>query len=236
MKENSKTGRSIERGPGDQSTRASRDPLPPRWLTDATIRLWTSSSADACGGRGPGIGLSPDLSISCCTSGLGLSRGQRTCTLEGKRAVNGRTGPLAQELKSRALQRSFRAASEARSVAPRIEAKGHGFSRRQLEPHPAFSDDRGLDKGAPAHGAGRDIISLSAGEPDFDTPQNIKEAAKRALDAGRTEYTDVDGIPELKTAIAAKFKRDNGLDYKPSQVSVGTGGKQVLYNALLATR
>jgi aspartate aminotransferase len=82
---------------------------------------------------------------------------------------------------------------------------------------------------------GRDIISLSAGEPDFDTPQNIKEAAKRALDAGRTKYTDVDGIPELKTAIAAKFKRENGLDYNSSQVTVGTGGKQVLYNALLAT-
>ncbi len=83
--------------------------------------------------------------------------------------------------------------------------------------------------------AGRDIISLSAGEPDFDTPQNIKDAAKSALDAGKTKYTDVDGIPELKAAIAAKFKRENGLDYKPSQVSVGTGGKQVLYNALLAT-
>ena len=83
--------------------------------------------------------------------------------------------------------------------------------------------------------AGRDIISLSAGEPDFDTPQNIKEAAKRALDEGRTKYTDVDGIPELKAAIVAKFKRENGLDYKASQVSVGTGGKQVLYNALLAT-
>ncbi len=83
--------------------------------------------------------------------------------------------------------------------------------------------------------AGRDIISLSAGEPDFDTPQNIKDAAKRALDEGKTKYTDVDGIPELKAAIAAKFKRDNNLDYKPSQVSVGTGGKQVLYNALLAT-
>lgn len=82
---------------------------------------------------------------------------------------------------------------------------------------------------------GRDIISLSAGEPDFDTPANIKEAAKRALDAGKTKYTDVDGIPELKAAIAAKFKRENGLDYKTSQVSVGTGGKQVLYNALLAT-
>ena len=82
---------------------------------------------------------------------------------------------------------------------------------------------------------GRDIISLSAGEPDFDTPQNIKDAAKRALDEGKTKYTDVDGIPELKAAIVAKFKRDNGLIYKPSQVSVGTGGKQVLYNALLAT-
>lgn len=83
--------------------------------------------------------------------------------------------------------------------------------------------------------AGRDIISLSAGEPDFDTPQNIKDAAKKALDEGKTKYTDVDGIAELKTAICAKFKRDNHLDYKPSQVSVGTGGKQVLYNALLAT-
>lgn len=82
---------------------------------------------------------------------------------------------------------------------------------------------------------GRDIVSLSAGEPDFETPQNIKDAAVRALAAGKTRYTDVDGIPELKAAIVAKFKRDNKLDYKPSQVSVGTGGKQVLYNALLAT-
>ena len=82
---------------------------------------------------------------------------------------------------------------------------------------------------------GRDIISLSAGEPDFDTPENIKLAAIKALKEGRTKYTDVDGIPELKAAIVAKFKRDNKLDYKPSQVSVGTGGKQVLYNALLAT-
>jgi aspartate aminotransferase len=82
---------------------------------------------------------------------------------------------------------------------------------------------------------GRDIVSLSAGEPDFDTPQNIKDAVKKALDQGKTKYTDVDGIPELKAAICAKFKRENNLDYKPAQVSVGTGGKQVLYNALLAT-
>ena len=82
---------------------------------------------------------------------------------------------------------------------------------------------------------GRDIVSLSAGEPDFETPQNIKDAIKRALDEGKTRYTDVDGIPELKAAICAKFKRENHLDYKPAQVSVGTGGKQVLYNALLAT-
>jgi aspartate aminotransferase len=82
---------------------------------------------------------------------------------------------------------------------------------------------------------GRDVISLSAGEPDFDTPQNIKQAAVRALAEGKTKYTDVDGIPELKAAIVAKFRRENELEYKPSQVSVGTGGKQVLYNALIAT-
>ncbi|MCB1521860.1 MAG: pyridoxal phosphate-dependent aminotransferase [Hyphomicrobiaceae bacterium] len=83
--------------------------------------------------------------------------------------------------------------------------------------------------------AGRDIISLGAGEPDFDTPENVKNAIKAALDKGATKYTDVDGIPELKAAIVAKFARDNDLAYKPSQISVGTGGKQVLYNALLAT-
>ena len=82
---------------------------------------------------------------------------------------------------------------------------------------------------------GRDIIGLAAGEPDFDTPQNIKDAAVAAIQAGKTKYTDVDGIPELKDAIVAKFKRENGLDYKRSQISVGTGGKQVLFNALLAT-
>jgi aspartate aminotransferase len=82
---------------------------------------------------------------------------------------------------------------------------------------------------------GRDIIALSAGEPDFDTPDNIKEAAVKAMRAGKTKYTDVDGIPELKAAIVAKFMRENGLEYRTSQVSVGTGGKQVIYNALLAT-
>ncbi|MFK8250678.1 pyridoxal phosphate-dependent aminotransferase [Ancylobacter terrae] len=83
--------------------------------------------------------------------------------------------------------------------------------------------------------AGRDIIALSAGEPDFETPENIKEAAIAAIRRGETRYTAVDGIPELKAAIVAKFKRENGLDYKPNQVSVGTGGKQVLFNALVAT-
>ncbi len=82
---------------------------------------------------------------------------------------------------------------------------------------------------------GKDVIGLGAGEPDFDTPQNIKDAGKRAIDAGKTKYTAVDGIAELKQAICAKFKRDNGLDYDPAQVTVGTGGKQVLYNALMAT-
>lgn len=83
--------------------------------------------------------------------------------------------------------------------------------------------------------AGKDVIGLGAGEPDFDTPDPIKDAAKAAMDAGQTKYTAVDGTPELKAAIAAKFKRDNALDYTPAQISVGTGGKQVLYNALMAT-
>jgi len=83
--------------------------------------------------------------------------------------------------------------------------------------------------------AGRDVIGLGAGEPDFDTPQNIKDAAKRAIDAGKTKYTAVDGIPELKAAICTKFLLENGLTYTPSQVTVGTGGKQILYNALMAT-
>ncbi|MGJ8546966.1 MAG: pyridoxal phosphate-dependent aminotransferase [Sulfitobacter sp.] len=83
--------------------------------------------------------------------------------------------------------------------------------------------------------AGHDVIGLGAGEPDFDTPQHIKDAAIAAINAGKTKYTAVDGIPELKQAICAKFKRDNGLDYTPAQVSVSSGGKQVLYNALMAT-
>ena len=90
-------------------------------------------------------------------------------------------------------------------------------------------------KAAVLKAEGRDIIALSAGEPDFDTPDNIKEAAIAAIRRGETKSTAVDGIPQLKQAIVAKFKRENGLDYKVSQVSVGTGGKQVLYNALLAT-
>jgi aspartate aminotransferase len=82
---------------------------------------------------------------------------------------------------------------------------------------------------------GRDVINLGAGEPDFDTPDFIKAAAKAAMDAGKTKYTPVDGTPELKDAIIAKFKRDNGLAYTREQVTVGTGGKQVLFNALMAT-
>ena len=90
-------------------------------------------------------------------------------------------------------------------------------------------------KAAELKRAGKDVIGLGAGEPDFDTPQNIKDAAIAAIHAGKTKYTAPDGIPELKEAICAKLKRDNGLDYTPAQVSVGTGGKQILYNALMAT-
>src|SRR5438309_8355859 len=92
------------------------------------------------------------------------------------------------------------------------------------------------DKARALKAAGRDVIGLGAGEPDFDTPENIKRAAIKAIEGGKAaKYTAVDGIAELKAAIARKFKRENGLDYKPSQIIVGTGGKQVLYNALVAT-
>ena len=82
---------------------------------------------------------------------------------------------------------------------------------------------------------GRDVIGLGAGEPDFDTPANIIEAAYKAMKEGKTRYTPVPGVPELREAICAKFKRDNKLDYTPDQVTVGCGGKQVIYNAMMAT-
>ncbi|WP_208435887.1 pyridoxal phosphate-dependent aminotransferase [Bartonella phoceensis] len=82
---------------------------------------------------------------------------------------------------------------------------------------------------------GRNVIALSAGEPDFDTPDNIKNAAIEAIQRGETKYTPISGIPELRQAIAAKFKRENNLTYQPEQIIVGTGGKQILFNALMAT-
>jgi aspartate aminotransferase len=83
--------------------------------------------------------------------------------------------------------------------------------------------------------AGEKVIGLGAGEPDFDTPENVKAAAIKAIQDGKTKYTDVDGIPELKQAICAKFERENGLIYKPSQINVSPGGKPVIYNAFVAT-
>jgi len=92
------------------------------------------------------------------------------------------------------------------------------------------------DKARALKQAGRDVIGLGAGEPDFDTPDNIKQAAIKAIESGKaSKYTAVDGIPELKAAVSRKFKRENNLDYKSSQIIIGTGGKQVLYNALMAT-
>jgi aspartate aminotransferase len=83
--------------------------------------------------------------------------------------------------------------------------------------------------------AGKDVIALSAGEPDFDTPEHVKQAAIRAMAEGKTKYTNIDGIPELKEAVAAKFRRDNGLEVTAVDCFVGSGGKQIIFNALLAT-
>src|ERR1700739_1534748 len=82
---------------------------------------------------------------------------------------------------------------------------------------------------------GKNVISLSQGEPDFDTPRNVKDAAIRAIEAGETKYTDVAGTPALRKAVAQKFKRDSGIDYKPEEIITSTGGKQVIFNAMLAT-
>src|SRR6188768_3570676 len=103
----------------------------------------------------------------------------------------------------------------------------------RIKPSPTIAV---TDKARALKQAGRDVIGLGAGEPDFDTPDNIKQAAIKAIESGRaSKYTAVDGIPELKAAVSRKFKRENNLEYKPSQIIIGTGGKQVLYNALMAT-
>src|ERR1700742_2321456 len=103
----------------------------------------------------------------------------------------------------------------------------------RIKPSPTIAV---TDKARALKQAGRDVIGLGAGEPDLDTPDNIKQAAIEAIKSGRaSKYPAVDGIPELKAAVSRKFKRENELDYKPSQIIIGTGGKQVLYNALIAT-
>src|SRR5438067_9692400 len=91
----------------------------------------------------------------------------------------------------------------------------------RIQPSPTIAV---TNKARELKAAGRDVIGLGAGEPDFDTPDNIKEAAIKAIRDGKTKYTAVDGIPELKAAIVAKFKRENGIEYKTSEISVGTGG------------
>jgi aspartate aminotransferase len=102
----------------------------------------------------------------------------------------------------------------------------------RIKPSPTIAVTQ---KAAELKAAGRDVIGLGAGEPDFDTPDHIKAAAKAAIDRGETKYTAVAGTLELRRTISAKLKRDNGLDYAPEQITVGCGGKQTLYNALVAT-
>ena len=103
---------------------------------------------------------------------------------------------------------------------------------KRIKPSPTIAVTQ---KAKELKASGKDIIGLGAGEPDFDTPDNIKEAAIKAIKDGDTKYTAVDGTPTLKNAIIKKFKRENNLDYKLDQITVGTGGKQVIYNAIMAT-
>ena len=105
-------------------------------------------------------------------------------------------------------------------------------SLKRIKPSPTIAVSQ---KARELKAAGKDVIGLGAGEPDFDTPDNIKKAAIDAINKGETKYTAVDGTPTLKKAIVDKFKRENNLDYLPEQISVGTGGKQIIFNAILAT-
>jgi len=105
-------------------------------------------------------------------------------------------------------------------------------SLKRIKPSPTLAVTQ---KARELKAAGKDIIGLGAGEPDFDTPENIKRAAIDSINRGETKYTAVDGTPKLKAAIVNKFKRENNLSYESKQISVGTGGKQIIYNAMMAT-
>ena len=105
-------------------------------------------------------------------------------------------------------------------------------SLKRIKPSPTIAVTQ---KARELKAAGKDVIGLGAGEPDFDTPENIKQAAINAINRGDTKYTAVDGTPDLKKAIVNKFKRENNLEYSTNEITVGTGGKQVIYNALMAT-
>ena len=105
-------------------------------------------------------------------------------------------------------------------------------SLKRIKPSPTMAV---TSKAREMRAAGKDVIGLGAGEPDFDTPDNIKKAAIKAIRQGDTKYTAVDGTPALKKAVQKKFKRENNLKFKLNEISVGTGGKQVLYNAFMAT-
>ena len=105
-------------------------------------------------------------------------------------------------------------------------------SLKKIKPSPTIAVTQ---KARELKAAGKDVIGLGAGEPDFDTPDNIKEAAIKAINEGDTKYTAVDGTPALKKAIVEKFKKENNLDYATDQITVGAGGKHVIYNAMMAT-
>ena len=105
-------------------------------------------------------------------------------------------------------------------------------SLKRIKPSPTLAASQ---KARELKAVGKDVIGLGAGEPDFDTPDNIKKAAIEAINKGETKYTAVDGTPALKKAIINKFRKENNLDYLQEQISVGTGGKQIIFNAILAT-
>src|SRR5262249_3406114 len=131
---------------------------------------------------------------------------------------------------SRVIFSSFILVRLTERTVPMASALAQRLSRVQPSPTLAVTQ-----KAAELKAAGRDVIGLGAGEPDFDTPQHVKDAAIEALKKGQTKYTAVDGTPALKKAIQDKFQRENNLDYAPEQIIVSCGGKHVIYNAIMAT-
>jgi len=183
------------------------------------LARWIDPPADASGYR---------VTIACAASHAGQVSGLEPA-LRSTSPQGAEDAPVGQQVHSWILRRGG-----GQSMCRAAEAMNYRISRRAAALSPSLT--LAIDaKAKQLKAQGEDVVGFGAGEPDFDTPQHIKDAAARALAEGFTKYTPSSGIPELRQAIAEKFRRDNGLSYKPSQIIVSCGGKHSCYNVILAT-